>query len=87
MTTQNTERQKRYRESRIQSGDRHLTCWLNQTDNDRLLKLMVSLGYGDKGTVQDGYTEVIRQALMQLEKKMNPPRYGLVRLVQQESQA
>lgn len=87
MTTQNTERQKRYRESRIQSGDRHLTCWLDQTDNERLLKLMTSLGYGDKGKLQDGYTEVIRLALEQLEKKLNPPRYGLVRLVAQENRA
>lgn len=86
MTTQNTQRQKRYREARLQSGDRHLTCWLNQNDNDRLLKLMDSLGYNDKGKIQDGYTEVIRLALEQLEKKLNPPRYGLVRLVSQESQ-
>ncbi|SJM95521.1 hypothetical protein [Crenothrix polyspora] len=85
MTIQNSEKQKRYRESRIQSGDRHLTCWLDQSDNERLLKLMASLGYGDKGKLQDGYTEVIRLALVQLEKKLNPPRNGLVRFVPQQS--
>lgn len=85
MNTQNTERQKRYRESRLQSGDRHLTCWLDQADNERLLKLMASLGYDSKGKLQDGYTEVIRMALEQLEKKLNPPRNGLVRFVPQQS--
>lgn len=84
MTTKNTEKQKRYREARIQSGDRHLTCWLGQNDNDRLMKLMANLGYGEKGKLQDGYSEVIRMALEQLEKKMNPPRNALVRLVPQD---
>jgi hypothetical protein len=80
MTTQNSEKQKRYRENRIQSGERQLTCWLGENDNDRLLRLMASLGYGEKGKVQDGYTEVIRMALVQLESQMNRPRYGLVML-------
>lgn len=81
MALQNSEKQKRYRENRLSSGEKRLTCWLPQPDNDRLLKLMANLGYGDKGKLQDGYTEVIRLALEQLEKKLNPPRYGLVRLV------
>ncbi|WAK04586.1 hypothetical protein [Methylobacter sp. YRD-M1] len=63
MAATNSEKQKRYRESRIQSGDRHLTCWLGKDDNDRLLRLMASLGYGDRGKTQAGYTDVINLAL------------------------
>ncbi len=85
MALQNSEKQKRYRENRLSSGEKRLTCWLNQNDNERLLKLMASLGYGDKGKLQDGYTEVIHLALVQLEKKLNPPRYGLVRLAPKEN--
>jgi hypothetical protein len=48
MALSNSEYQKRYRESRLRSGDRHLTCWLGKDDNERLLRLMASLGYGDR---------------------------------------
>lgn len=84
MAATNSEKQKRYRESRIQSGDRHLTCWLGEDDNERLLRLMASLGYGDRGKTQAGYTDVISLALAQLEQNLtepkNKPRYGLVLL-------
>jgi hypothetical protein len=84
MAATNSEKQKRYRESRIQSGDRHLTCWLGEDDNERLLRLMASLGYGDRGKTQAGYTNVISLALAQLEQNLtkpkNKPRYGLVLL-------
>ena len=74
----NSEKQKRYRESRIQSGDRHR---LGKNDNDRLLRLMVSLGYGDRGKTQVRYTDVISLALEQnLTEPKNKPRYGLVLL-------
>ena len=85
MALQNSEKQKRYRENKLSAGERRLTCWLDQSDNERLLKLMAALGYGDKGKLQDDYTEVIRLALVQLDKKLNPPRNGLVRLMPQES--
>jgi hypothetical protein len=87
MALQNGEKQKRYRENRLQSGDRHLTCWIGKDDNERLLRLMASLGYAEKGKVQHGYTEVISRALATLEsdlaKPPGPPkklRYGLVLL-------
>lgn len=84
MALSNSDYQKRYRESRIQSGDRHLTCWLGKDDNDRLLRLMASLGYGDRGKTQAGYTDVIGLALAQLEQHLERPgkkiRYGLVLL-------
>jgi hypothetical protein len=68
MAATNSEKQKRYRESRIQSGDRHLTCWLGKDDNERLMRLMQSFGYGDRGNMQAGYTDVIGLALAQLEQ-------------------
>jgi|APLak6261673822_1056097.scaffolds.fasta_scaffold00667_4 hypothetical protein len=84
MALSNSDCQKRYRESRIQSWDRHLTCWLVKDDNDRLLRLMASLGYGGRGKKQAGYTDAISLALAQLEQNLaasrNKPRYGLVLL-------
>ena len=84
MALSNSDYQKRYRESRLQSGDRHLTCWLGKDDNDRLLRLMAALGYGDRGKTQTGYTDAIGRALAQLEQNLaepnNKPRYGLVLL-------
>jgi hypothetical protein len=45
---------------------------------------MASLGYGDRGKTQAGYTDVISRALAQLEQNLtepkNKPRYGLVLL-------
>jgi hypothetical protein len=84
MAATNSEKQKRYRESRIQSGDRHLTCRLGKDDNERLLRLMASLGYGDRGKMQAGYTDVIGLALERLEQHLEQLgkkiRYGLALL-------
>jgi hypothetical protein len=84
MTLSNSDYQKRYRESRLRSGDRHLACWLGKGDNERLLRLMASLGYGDRGKTQASYTNVISLALAQLEQNLEQPskqaKYGLVLL-------
>jgi hypothetical protein len=84
MVATNSEKQKRYRESRIQSGARHLTGWLGKDDNERLLRLMASWGYGDRGKRQAGYTDVISLALAQVEQNLEQPgkkiRYGLALL-------
>jgi len=84
MALSNGEHQKRYRENKLSAGDRHLTCWLNFDDNQRLMRLMNSLGYLDRGKTQAGYTEVISRALAQLEQSLAAPkpplRYGLVSL-------
>ncbi len=84
MTATTSNRQKRYRENKLSAGDRHLTCWLGYNDNQRLMRLMNSLGYLDRGKTQTGYTNVISLALAQLEQQLEKPsqplRYGLVML-------
>lgn len=68
MALSNGEHQKRYRENKLSAGDRHLTCWLNFDDNQRLMRLMNSLDYLDRGKTQASYTDVISLALAQLEQ-------------------
>ena len=79
MATSNRERQKQYRESKIQSGQSRVSCWLDEDDNDRLLRLMKSLdSTGEKK--QNGYTKVISQALKELEISLTPaPQRAIVR--------
>lgn len=82
MATSNQERQKQYREAKIQSGQSRVSCWLNEDDNDRLLRLVKSLDDG-RGKKQQGYSVVISQALKELEITLTPVpqrevvRYGL----------
>ncbi len=81
MATSNQERQKQYREAKIQSGQARVSCWLDEDDNRRLQRLMNSLDSNDKK--QQGYSSVISQALKELEISLTPPpqreivRYGL----------
>lgn len=82
MAISNQERQKQYRESKIQSGQSRVSCWLDEDDNDRLLRLMESLdSTGEKKL--NGYSAVISQALKELEISLTPAsqrdivRYGL----------
>jgi len=81
MATSNKERQKLFRESKIQSGQARVSCWLDEDDNRRLQRLMNSLDCKDKK--QQGYSSVISQALKELEISLTPPpqreivRYGL----------
>ncbi len=84
MALSSKEKQKRYREMRKQSGDRHLTCWISREDDERLFRLMESLGCVEKGKLQRGYSEIISLALENLESNLDKPvvksRYGLVML-------
>ena len=81
MATSNKERQKLFRESKIQTGQARVSCWLDEDDNRRLQRLMNSLDGNDKK--QQGYSAVISQALKELEISLTPPpqrnvvRYGL----------
>jgi len=81
MATSNKERQKLFRESKIQTGQARVSCWLDEDDNRRLQRLMNSLDGNDKK--QQGYSSVISQALKELEISLTPPpqrdvvRYGL----------
>ena len=82
MAISNQEKQKRYRDSKIEAGESRLSLWLPKDDNDRLLRLMESLdSTGEKK--QSGYIEVISQALKELEISLTPApqreivRYGL----------
>ena len=81
MAISNRERQKQFRESKIQSGQARISCWLGEDDNQRLLRLMNSLDCGAKK--QSAYSEVISQALRELEISLTPApqreivRYGL----------
>ena len=59
--------------NKLSAGDRHLTCWLSYDDNERLLRLLKRLGYSDRGKLQADYTDVISQALAQLENVLEKP--------------
>ena len=79
MATSNQERQKQYREAKIQSGQSRVSCWLNEDDNDRLSRLMKYLG-SEEGKKQQGYSAVISQALKELEISLTPaPQKEVVR--------
>lgn len=83
MENSNRNRQKRFRESKIAAGESRFACWLPESDRDRLAHLMDTLGYSGKGKKQQGYAEVISQALKELEISLTPApqkemvRYGL----------
>ncbi|NOR81843.1 MAG: hypothetical protein GQ529_13595 [Methyloprofundus sp.] len=82
MATSNQERQKQYREAKTQSGQARVSCWLDEDDNDRLLRLMKYLDESE-GKKKSGYSTVISQALKELEISLTPApqrevvRYGL----------
>ena len=81
MAISNRERQKRFRETRIQTGGSRIGCWLAEDDNQRLHRLMEMLR--DNGKSKTSYSAVISQALKELEISLTPPehrnlvRYGL----------
>ncbi len=81
MAIPNKERQKLFRESKIQAGQARVSCWLDEEDKRRLQRLMKSLDSNDKK--QQGYSAVISQALKELEISLTPApqreivRYGL----------
>ncbi len=84
MAISNTEKQKRFYQSKIEAGESKISCWLSENDTARLKNLMDQLGYGGKGKKQEGYSDVISLALKTLEIEMSPPgakdvvRYGLL---------
>lgn len=83
MAISNLEKQRKFYSSKIDAGESKISCWLPEDDNKRLQHLMEILGYSGKGKKQEGYAEVISQALKELEINLSPPqnrelvRYGL----------
>jgi hypothetical protein len=81
MAISNREKQQRYRETRRQAGDSRIGCWLAEDDNQRLQRLIEMMN--ESGTSKAGYSDVISQALKELEISLTPPanrnlvRYGL----------
>ena len=90
MAVSNTEKQKRFYNSKVAAGESKVSCWLPENDCARLNNLMAMLGYVGKGKKQQGYSEVFSQALKELEISLTPPpqrnlvRYGL-RIMEDES--
>jgi len=82
MALSNREKQKRYRESRFKAGDARIACWLNQDDKQRLHRLIEMMSESEE--TKAGYSDVISQALKELEIRLSPPgtrnlvRYGLI---------
>ncbi len=82
MAISNRERQKKFRETRIQTGHSRVACWLGEDDNQRLHRLMEMLN--ENGQNKVSYSTVISQALKELEIRLTPPehrnliRYGLI---------
>jgi len=80
MALSNTEKQQRFYNSKVEAGESKISCWLPEDDRDRLINLMDTLGYSGKGKKQEGYAEVISQALKELEINLTPaPHRNLVR--------
>lgn len=80
MPISNTEKQRKFYSSKLDAGESKISCWLPEDDNKRLQQLMELLGYSGKGKKQQGYSEVISQALKELEINLTPPpQRGLVR--------
>ncbi len=80
MAISNTEKQQRFYKSKIEAKESKISCWLPEDDNKRLQQLMELLGYSGKGKKQQGYSEVISQALKELEVNLTPaPQRELVR--------
>jgi len=83
MAISNTVKQQRFCKSKVEAGESKISCWLPEDDYERLNNLMAMLGYSGKGKKQEGYAEVFRQALKELEINLSPPpqrnlvRYGL----------
>jgi len=76
----NTENQRKFYSSKVEAGESKISCWLPEDDNKRLQQLMELLGYSGKGKKQQGYSEVISQALKELEVNLAPaPQRELVR--------
>ena len=81
MAVENRERQKQFRESKLQAGEARITCWLDKDDNQRLKKLMSMLESENEKKI--GYADVISEALKELEISLTPAgqknliRYGL----------
>ncbi|WP_404361567.1 hypothetical protein [Methylotuvimicrobium sp. KM1] len=84
MATSNRERQKRFYESRTQTGASRISCWLPAEDNRRLQRLIEQMS--ETGNDKTGYADVISEALKRLEIEMTPAgaksmmRYGLLYL-------
>jgi len=90
MAISNTEKQQRFYNSKVESGESKVSCWLPEDDHERLNNLMAMLGYSGRGKKQQGYSEVFSQALKELEINLTPApqrnlvRYGL-RIMEDES--
>jgi len=80
MAISNTAKQQRFYKSKVEAGESKVSCWLPEDDYERLNNLMVMLGYSGKGKKQEGYAEVVSQALKELEINLSPaPHRNLVR--------
>ena len=63
MAISNTKKQQRFYKSKIEARESKISCWLPENDRDRLVNLMDTLGYSEKGKKQQGYSSVFSQAL------------------------
>jgi len=72
MALSNTEKQQRFYTSKVEYGESKVSCWLPEDDYQRLNNLMVMLGYSGQGKKQEGYAEVVSQALKELEINLSP---------------
>jgi len=80
MAISNTEKQQRFYSSKVLAGESKISCWLPEDDRERLDNLMTMLGYSGRGKKQEGYAEVVSQALKELEINLSPaPHRNLVR--------
>ena len=80
MAISNTKKQQRFYKSKVEAGESKVSCWLPEDDYQRLNNLMVMLGYSGQGKKQEGYAEVVSQALKELEINLSPaPHRNLVR--------
>jgi len=71
MAISNTVKQQRFCKSKVEAGESKISCWLPEDDYERLNNLMAMLGYSGKGKKQEGYAEVFRQALKELDSLIN----------------
>jgi len=80
MAISNTKKQQRFCSSKLEAGESKISCWLPEDDRERLDNLMAMLGYSGQGKKQEGYAEVVSQALKELEINLSPaPHRNLVR--------
>ena len=80
MAISNKEKQQRFCQSKLEAGESKISCWLAEDDTERLKKLMDILDHEESGKKKQGYSEVISQALKELEISLTPaPHKNLVR--------